>query len=82
MAADRADLVIVGGGTVGGWASYFAKVQGAGRVIARDLALEGKTSVAEVHDLGLDRFDDQRRCRLPTDPIALPFPVAMARKTS
>src|SRR6202163_2774870 len=33
MAADRADLVIVGAGTVGGWASYFARVQGAGRVI-------------------------------------------------
>jgi sarcosine oxidase, subunit beta len=43
--------------------------------IAADLALE-------VHDLGLDRFDDQGRSRLPTDPIALPFPVAMARETS
>jgi sarcosine oxidase subunit beta len=53
MAADRADLVVV-----------------------------GKTSVAEVHDLGLDRFDDQGRSRLPTDPIALPFPVAMAREAS
>jgi sarcosine oxidase, subunit beta len=50
--------------------------------IAADLALEGTTSVAEVDDLGLDRFDDQGRSRLPTDPIALPFPVAMARETS
>ncbi|MEA2629271.1 MAG: hypothetical protein QOJ10_1731, partial [Chloroflexota bacterium] len=33
MAADRADLVVVGAGTVGGWASYFARVQGAGRVV-------------------------------------------------
>jgi sarcosine oxidase, subunit beta len=46
--------------------------------IAADLALEGKTSVAAVNDLGLDRFDEQGRSRLPTDPIALPFPVVMA----
>jgi sarcosine oxidase, subunit beta len=48
--------------------------------IAADLALEGKTSVAEVHDLGLDRFDEHGRSRLPTDPIALPFPVAISRE--
>ena len=46
--------------------------------IAADLALEGRTSVADVHDLGLDRFDDQGRSRLPTDPIALPFPAEVA----
>lgn len=50
--------------------------------IAADLALEGRTSVTEVHDLGLDRFDEHGRSRLPTDPIALPFPVAMAKETS
>src|SRR5438105_14586765 len=33
MAADRADLVVVGAGTVGGWASYFARTSGAERVI-------------------------------------------------
>ena len=33
MAADRADLVIVGAGTIGGWASYFARTSGADRVI-------------------------------------------------
>jgi sarcosine oxidase subunit beta len=43
--------------------------------IAADLALEGRTSVADVSDLGLDRFDDEGRSRIPTDPIALPFPV-------
>jgi sarcosine oxidase subunit beta len=50
--------------------------------IAADLAMEGRTEVAEVHDLGLDRFDDQGRSRLPTDPIALPFPSAVATRTS
>jgi sarcosine oxidase, subunit beta len=33
MARDRADLVIVGGGTVGGWASVFAREAGLGRVV-------------------------------------------------
>lgn len=47
--------------------------------IAADLALDGRTTVADVHDLGLDRFDDEGRSRLPTDPIALPFPVAVAK---
>jgi sarcosine oxidase subunit beta len=50
--------------------------------IAADLALEGRTSVAVVDDLGLDRFDAQGRSRLPTDPIALPFPVATAHIAS
>jgi sarcosine oxidase subunit beta len=45
--------------------------------IAADLALEGHTAVADVDDLGLDRFDERGRSRLPTDPIALPFPSAM-----
>ena len=46
--------------------------------IAADLALEGRTEVADVHDLGLDRFDAEGRSRLATDPIALPFPTAIA----
>jgi sarcosine oxidase, subunit beta len=46
--------------------------------IAADLALEGRTTVADVRDLGLDRFDEHGRSRIPTDPIALPFPSAMA----
>jgi sarcosine oxidase, subunit beta len=49
--------------------------------IAADLALEGRTSVAEVGDLGLDRFDEQGRSRLATDPIALPFPAEVAWST-
>lgn len=30
---DRADLVVVGAGTIGGWASWFAATDGAGRVV-------------------------------------------------
>jgi sarcosine oxidase, subunit beta len=41
---------------------------------AADLALTGTTSVTDVTDLGLDRFDAEGRSKLPADPIALPFP--------
>ena len=44
--------------------------------IAADLALEGKTTITDVSDWGLDRFDAEGRSRLATDPIALPFPTA------
>ena len=50
--------------------------------IAADLALEGRTDVAQVHDLGLDRFDEEGRSRLATDPIALPFPSTVAKEPS
>ena len=43
---------------------------------AVDLAVRGRTAVADVTDLGLDRFDASGRSRLPSDPIALPFPVS------
>jgi len=49
--------------------------------IAADLALEGRTAVADVTDLGLDRFHEQGRSRLATDPIALPFPTEVAWST-
>ena len=45
--------------------------------IAADLALEGRSEVADVTDLGLDRFDSEGRSRIATDPIALPFPTAV-----
>ena len=44
--------------------------------VAADLATRGSTEVIDVADLGLDRFDDQGRSRLATDPIALPFPLS------
>jgi glycine/D-amino acid oxidase-like deaminating enzyme len=39
--ADRADLVVVGAGTIGGWASVFAKADGASRVIVVERGLAG-----------------------------------------
>jgi glycine/D-amino acid oxidase-like deaminating enzyme len=47
-------------------------------MIAAELALVGKTALADVSDLGLDRFDSEGRSRLATDPIALPFPTVAA----
>jgi sarcosine oxidase, subunit beta len=44
--------------------------------VAADLAVRGETSLIDVADLGLDRFDADGRSRLATDPIALPFPAA------
>jgi sarcosine oxidase subunit beta len=41
---------------------------------AADLVVHGSTSLVDVSDLGLDRFDGQGRSRLAPDPIALPFP--------
>jgi sarcosine oxidase, subunit beta len=42
--------------------------------VAADLIVRGETTVTDVSDLGLDRFDAAGRSRLATDPIALPFP--------
>ncbi len=38
---DRADLVVIGAGTVGGWASVFARTDGIGRVIVVERGLAG-----------------------------------------
>ena len=48
MAKDVADLVVVGAGTVGGWASWFARKDGAKRVVVleRDLVGQGASSRA------------------------------------
>lgn len=48
MAAKTADLVVIGAGTVGGWASVFARELGADRVIVveKDLAGAGASSRA------------------------------------
>jgi sarcosine oxidase subunit beta len=42
MSMDRADLVVVGAGMVGGWAAYFAKQLGAGRVVVLEQGLAGQ----------------------------------------
>ena len=39
--ADRADLVVVGAGTVGGWASVFTRADGVGRVVVLERGLAG-----------------------------------------
>jgi sarcosine oxidase subunit beta len=39
---EHADLVVVGAGTVGGWASYFAKTDGLGRVVVLEKGLVGQ----------------------------------------
>jgi sarcosine oxidase, subunit beta len=44
--------------------------------IAVDLALEGRTALTDLTDLGLDRFDSEGRSRIAPDPIALPFPTS------
>lgn len=44
--------------------------------VAADLATRGRTDLVDVSDLGLDRFDAEGRSRLPSDPIALPFPLS------
>jgi len=44
--------------------------------VAADLAIDGTTSLVDVTELGLDRFDADGRSRLASHPIALPFPVA------
>ena len=46
---------------------------------AADVALTGSSGVVDTADLGLDRFDEQGRSRLATDPIALPFPEHTAQ---
>ncbi len=42
MARESADLVVVGAGTVGGWASWFAATDGAGRVVVLEQGLAGQ----------------------------------------
>jgi sarcosine oxidase subunit beta len=46
---------------------------------AADVALTGTSDAVDVADLGLDRFDETGASKLGTDPIALPFPEAVAQ---
>jgi len=39
---DRADLVVVGAGTIGGWASVFAAADGGERVVVLESGLAGQ----------------------------------------
>jgi glycine/D-amino acid oxidase-like deaminating enzyme len=42
--------------------------------VAADLVMRGRTDLIDVSDLGLDRFDEEGRSRLDSDPVALPYP--------
>src|SRR5436853_7930426 len=42
MGRDRADLVVIGAGTVGGWSAYFAKTGGLDRVIVIEQGRAGE----------------------------------------
>jgi sarcosine oxidase subunit beta len=46
---------------------------------AADVVLTGRSDVVDTASLGLDRFDAEGHSRLPTDPIALPFPSNAAQ---
>jgi hypothetical protein len=45
--------------------------------VAVDLAVHGETSLIDVTDLGLERFDEHGRSRLTPDSVALPYPAAV-----
>jgi hypothetical protein len=45
--------------------------------VAADLEVHGATSVTDVADFGLDRFDEQGRSRSTPDSVALPYPAAV-----
>src|SRR5947208_2271986 len=79
MKADRSMIEGVTVASAGGhgmmWGPAVAR-------IAADLALEGTTTVVDVSQLGLDRFDAQGHSRLATDPIALPFPTDAVPQTA
>lgn len=46
--------------------------------VAADLVMRGRTELIDVGDLGLDRFDAEGHSRVPSDPIALPYPSVVA----
>jgi sarcosine oxidase subunit beta len=50
--------------------------------VAADLIVRGETTLMDVSELGLDRFDAEGRSRLATDPIALPFPASAEDEVS
>jgi glycine/D-amino acid oxidase-like deaminating enzyme len=77
-------LPIIGPGLVDGQAVQGLTIAGAGGAgmmwgpgvarAAADVALAGRSDVIDTSALGLDRFDADGKSRLPTDPVALPFP--------
>ena len=56
--ADRADLVVVGAGTLGGWASVFAAEAGVGRVVVLERSQAGMGASSRA--AGIVRTTTQR----------------------
>jgi len=79
--AMKADRSMIEGVTVASAGGHGMMWGPAVAQIAADLALQGATTVVDVSQLGLDRFDAQGHSRLKTDPIALPFPTDAAPQT-
>ena len=77
----RPDGSVIGGVTVASAGGHGMMWGPAVARIAADLVLHGKTSVVDVKDLGLGRFDANGNSRLAADPIALPFPTAVQART-
>ena len=72
----RPDGSVIGGVTIASAAGH-GMMWGPGVArVAADLAVHGATSLIDVSDYGLDRFDEHGRSRLAPDSVALPFPVA------
>ncbi len=72
----RPDGSVIGGVTVASAAGH-GMMWGPGVAsVAADLAVHGTTSLIDVSELGLDRFDAGGRSRLAPDSVALPFPAA------
>jgi sarcosine oxidase subunit beta len=74
--AIRPDGAVIDGVTIASAAGHGMMWGPAVARVAADVALRGTTDLIDVTDFGLDRFDDEGRSRLATDPIALPFPSA------
>ena len=74
--AIRPDGSVIGGVTIAAAAGH-GMMWGPGIArVAADLVVRGATDLIDVTDLGLDRFDEEGRSRLASDPVALPFPVS------
>jgi sarcosine oxidase subunit beta len=72
----RPDGTVIGGVTIASAAGH-GMMWGPGVArLAADLLVHGSTTLTDVKDFGLDRFDERGRSRLAPDAVALPFPVS------
>lgn len=72
----RADGLVLAGVTVASAAGH-GMMWGPGCArVAADLAVNGVTSLVDIAEFGLDRFDADGRSRVAPDAVSLPLPVA------